>query len=128
MHVIIYSDYFNYYPHTFLDLTDPVVTVTTHTTRTAGDELQLSCTVTTVENLVASSLVTVLWSGGSVGSNEVTESTTTISGVTSMRTLIFNPLLTSHGAEYTCHAMIIIPSINVTVTSNGSTNVTVQSK
>ena len=105
-----------------------MVNVTADITMTAGDELQLTCTVSTVNYLVASSLVTVLWSGGSVGSSGVTESITTTNGVTSMKTLTFNPLLTSHGAEYTCHAMINIPSINVIVSSSDSTNVIVQSK
>ena len=92
---------------------------------TAGEQFQLICTVTTVENLVESALVTVQWSGGSVGSDGVTEDNTTNSGVS---TLTFNPLLTSHGAQYTCQAMINIPSINVIVTSSGSTNVMVRSK
>ena len=93
---------------------------------TAGDELQLICTVTTVENLVASALVTVQWSGGSVDSDGVvTEDNTTNSGVS---TLTFNPLLTSHGAQYTCQAMINISSISVMVASSGSTNVMVLSK
>ena len=92
---------------------------------TAGDELQLICTVTTVDNLVASALVTVQWSGGSVGSDEVIEDSTTNSGVS---TLTFNPLLTSHGAQYTCQAMINISSISVMVTSSNSIAIMVQSK
>ena len=92
---------------------------------TAGDELQLTCNVTTVDNLVESALVTVQWSGGSVGSDEVTEDNTTNSGV---GTLTFNPLLTSHGAQYTCQAMINISSINVMVTSSGSIAIMVKSK
>ena len=91
----------------------------------AGDELQLICTVTTVDYLVASAVLTVQWSGGSVGESEVTEST---NGVTSMKTLTFNPLLTSHGAQYTCTAIIDIPSINMMMTGSDSTNIMVQSK
>ena len=92
---------------------------------TAGEELQLICTVTTVDYLVASAVLTVQWSGGSVDESEVTESS---NGVTSMKTLTFNPLLTSHGAQYTCTAIIDIPSISVMVTSTDSTNIMVQSK
>ena len=94
----------------------------------AGEELQLICTVTTVDYLVASAVLTVQWSGGSVDESEVTESITNTSGVTSMKTLTFNPLLTSHGAQYTCTAIIDISSINVTVTNSSNTSVTVQSK
>ena len=101
------------------------MTISNDTMGTAGDELQLTCTATTVDNLVESALVTVQWSGGSVGSDGVTVDNTTNSGVS---TLTFNPLLTSHGAKYTCQAMINIPSINVMMTSSGSTNVMVQSK
>ena len=103
----------------------PEVTISGNTVKKAEEELQLTCTVTTVEYLVTSALVTVYWSGGSVGNDGVTEDNTTNSRV---NTLTFNPLLTSHGAQYTCHAMISIPSIDVLVTSSNSTNVIVQSK
>ena len=101
------------------------MTISNDTMGTAGDKLQLICNVTTVDNLVTSALVTVQWSGGSVASDEVIEDSTTNSGNS---TLTFNPLLTSHGAQYTCQAMINIPSINVMVTSNNSMNVMVKSK
>ena len=84
--------------------------------------------MTTVANLVANADLTVQWSGGGVGSAGVTESATTVSGVTSTRTLTFSPLLTSHGAQYTCQATINIPSINVTKSGSDSTDVMVQSK
>ena len=116
------------FPHTSIDLPDPVVIVSGDITMTAGEELQLICTVTTVDYLVASAVLTVQWSGGSVGESEVTESITNTNGVTSMKTLTFNPLLTSHGAQYTCTAIIDIPSINVMMTNSNSTNIMVQSK
>ena len=94
LHVII-TGRSHHFPHTYTELPDPVVNVTPDITMTAGDELQLTCTVITVNNFVASSLVTVQWSGGSVGSSGVTESITTTNGVTSMKTLTFNPLYTS---------------------------------
>ena len=95
------------------------------TVGTAGDELQLICTATTVDNLVESALVTVQWSGGSVGSDEVTVDNIINNGVS---TLTFNPLLSSHGAKYTCQAMINISSINVMVTGSNSIDIMVQSK
>ena len=94
---------------------------------TAGEELVLTCTVTVVEHLTVHP--TVQWSGGSVNSSDsVTESETTHSGVTSMRTLTFSPLNTSHGAEYTCQVGISIPSISVTSSGSDSRAVMVQSK
>ena len=117
------------FPHISIDLPDPVVIVSGDITMTAGEELQLICTVTTVDYLVASAVyITVQWSGGSVVESEVTESITNTNGVTSMKTLTFNPLLTSHGAQYTCTAIIDIPSINVMMTGSDSTNIMVQSK
>ena len=86
------------------------------------------CTVTTLANLVANADLTVQWSGGGVGSAGVIVSVTTVSGVTSTRTLTFSPLLTSHVAQYTCQATINIPSISVTKTGSNSTGVMVQSK
>ena len=100
-----------------------MVIVSGDITMTAGEELQLICTVTTVDYLVASTVLTVQWSGGSVDESEVSSN-----GVTSMKTLTFNPLLTSHGAQYTCTAIIDISSISVMVTSTDSTNIMVQSK
>ena len=110
------------------DLPEPNVTISGNTIGTAGEEITLLCTVTTLANLVASAELTVLWSGSSVGSDGVTESPTTVSGVTSTRNLTFSPLLTSHGAQYTCQATINIPSISVTKTGSNSADVMVQSK
>ena len=116
------------FPHNSIDLPDPLIIVSANTTMTAGEERQLICTVTTVDYLVASAVVTVQWSGGSVDESEVTESITNTNGVTSIKTLTFNPLLTSHGAQYTCTAIIDISSINVMVPNSNSTNIMVQSK
>ena len=91
---------------------------------TAGDELQLTCSVTVTEGLTVQP--TVQWSGGSVGSDGVTESATTFSGAHSTRTLTFSPLLTSHEAQYTCQAEINISSINVTKTGSMIMDIFVQ--
>ena len=92
---------------------------------TAGDELQLTCSVTVTEGLTVQP--TVQWSGGSVGSEGVTQTATTVSGSHSTRTLAFSPLLTSHGAQYTCQAVINIPSISVMRNGSNSANLIVQS-
>ena len=103
------------------------MTISGPTTGTAGEEFQLTCSVSGVEYLTAQP--TVQWSGGSVDSgNGVTQSDTTHSGVMSMRTLTFSPLRTSHGAQYTCQANINISSISVMKTGSESSDVMVQSK
>ena len=95
---------------------------------TAGENFELMCTMRVVDHLIANATPTLQWSGGSVGSVNVTESDTTTSGATNMRTLTFSHLNTSHGAEYTCHAEISILPINVTKTSRERRAVIVQSK
>ena len=111
----------------FPDLPDPQVTISGVNSGTAGEELQLTCTMTVVDHLTSSTLITVQWSGGSVGSVGITESATTHSGVISTRTLTFTPLLTSHGAEYICQAEISIPSISVVKTGSNRIAVMVKS-
>ena len=103
------------------------MTISGPTTGTAGEKFQLTCSVSGVEHLIAQP--TVQWSGGSVDSgNGVTQSDTTHSGVMSMRTLTFSRLHTSHGAQYTCQADIVISSISVMRTGSESRDVMVQSK
>ena len=103
------------------------MTISGPTTDTAGEEVQLTCNVSVVEYLTVQP--TVEWSGGSVDrGNGVTESDTTHSGVMSMKTLTFSPLLTSHGAKYTCQADINIPSISLMKTASNSRDVMVESK
>ena len=108
------------------DLPDPVVAVTGPTTGVAGGSLQLTCSVSVVEYLVADP--TVQWSGGSVGSEDVTESDTATSGVMSERNVTFSPLHTSHGAQYTCQAEVGISSISLVKTGSGSRAVMVESE
>ena len=109
------------------DLPDPVVTITGPTTGIAGEGLQLTCSVSVVEYLVAEP--TVQWSGGSVGRGDgVIESDTATSGVMSERNMTFSPLRTSHGAQYTCQAEVSILSISLVRTGSRSREVVVQSE
>ena len=95
----------------------------------AGQDLALVCTVTVVEHLSESAMVDITWSGGSVGCSGVTESVTRrVSETVITGNLTFGPLNTSHGAEYSCRAIVDIPILNITKTSGNSTNLTVQSK
>ena len=101
--------------------------ITGPTTGVAGEGLQLTCSVSVVEYLVAKP--TVQWSGGSVGSGDgVTESATAISGVMSERSLTFSPLCTSHGADYTCQAEVSISSLSLMKIGNRSREVMVHSE
>ena len=93
-----------------------------------GDQLQLICTVTTEEHLTPSAQLTVQWTGGSVGASGVTQSETATSGITSTRNLTFSSLNTSHGAQYSCEADIMISSINVIKSGSDSRDIMVQSE
>ena len=94
----------------------------------AGEELQLTCTVTTIEHLAISAAVTVRWTGPGLTDTAVREDASAIDTTTTMRTLTFDPLKTSHGAQYNCLASINIPQISVVKDNSNSTNVLVQSK
>ena len=94
---------------------------------TAGDPLNLTCTVSVVENLVQPPSVT--WTGPGVGQTDVEEIGPMVSGAVTTLTLSFNPLRTSHGGQYTCRAVLDIPTAGVSQLDNYSVlNIVVQSK
>ena len=98
---------------------------------TAGEGYTISCTAAVVENLVVVPTIQWEYSNGSAveGGSTFTLSAMVTSGNTTTRNLTFSPLRTSHGGEYTCRAIIYIPSISISALSNSqSTDVVVQSK
>ena len=111
----------------------PVPEVAIHSTgnTTAGEVYTLSCTAAVVENLVVVPTIQWEYSNGSPveGGSTFTLSDTVTSGNTTTRNLTFSTLQTSHGGEYTCRAIINIPSIFISGLNNSkSTDVVVQSK
>ena len=95
----------------------------------AGEVMELNCTVTTAEYLSESAILNVTWSGDGVGSSGVAQSEVrSISDIVSMSNLTFSPLSTSHGAEYSCQAVIDIPALNITKTGVDSADLIVQSE
>ena len=98
---------------------------------TAGEVYSLSCTATVVENLVVVPTIQWEYSNGSAveGGSTFTVSAVVITGNTTTHNLTFSPLRTSHRGEYTCRAIINIPSISISgLNSSQSTDVVVQSK
>ena len=91
----------------------------------AGEAIELICTVTTAEYLSESAILSVTWSGGSVGHSGVTQCETSS---ISMSTLMFSPMNTSHGGGYSCKAVIDIPALNITKTGVDSADLIVQSE
>ena len=81
---------------------------------TAGQSLSVKCMFQMTDNLIKPPSVQWVNSSGSVQSDT--------------NTLSFSPLLTSHGGEYTCTVTINITELNILLTSEGTTRITVQSK
>ena len=93
---------------------------------TAGEVVELSCSVPVVEHLVQSP--TLDWSGGSVGLPGVAVTDLTTLGGTIWRNISFSPLKTSHGGQYVCQANLSIPTIGLEQIWTNSTNLSVQSE
>ena len=112
------------------DLPAPLVTISGPSVGTAGEYFVLICGVRAVEHLLAQNIGTVQveWSGGSLGSQGVVLDHIMYNGSYISNALIFNPLLPSHGARYTCQAGINISSINLLKMASDIRNLIVQSK
>ena len=108
-------------------LTAPVVVITTTGTPTAGAMFTLTCNVTVVEGLIVPPTIEWVDAGGMIIASD--EDGIIVNNAVSTLDLVFNPLNTSHGGEYTCRATINIQSINITNLLNShSQNVIVQSE
>ena len=105
----------------------PQVTVSGANIAEAGEQYRLMCTMTTVDHLTPTAILSVSWSGGSVGTSGVNDGDLDMtSGVGSA--LIFDPLKTSHRGNYKCQAEISILSINLTLRNEANKDVIVRSK
>ena len=93
---------------------------------TAGEVVELTCSVPVVEYLVQSP--TLDWSGGSVGQPGVAVADLTTLGGNIWRNISFSPLKTSHGGQYVCQASLSIPVIGLEETWTSSRNLSVQSE
>ena len=80
----------------------------------AGQPLSVECRFQVLANLIRPPSVQWMNSSGSVLSNT--------------DTVIFSPLLTSHGGEYTCIVSINITELGILLTNEGNTRIIVQSK
>ena len=87
----------------------------TNLTSLAGQPLSEECSFLHVPaGLIRPPIVQWLDSGDSVQSDN--------------GTLTFSPLRTSHGGVYTCRVTISIPEINLQLTDDGDTTISVESK
>ena len=108
-------------------LPPPVVT-TSYGSTTAGSVYSLVCMVKVLDGLVVVPDVVWMKDGGVLVNGTNIILTRTVSGGNSTLNLTFNPLLTSHGGQYTCVANISIPIISLyNVSNQSSVNMTVNS-
>ena len=91
----------------------------------AGERYSLDCSVETVDE-VRSRDISINWTTPQ-GDSVVTESLTTIGRVT-RGSLIFSPLSTSDGGQYTCTGRISAATVSVDVHSNSLIQVNVTSE
>ena len=89
----------------------------------AGEVYTLICTATVVENLAVMPILTWLNS-----LNDAVPGMQEDDGITSTRTLMFDPLRTQQGGVYTCRAVITIVLISLESSANSSQSVNLQSK
>ena len=108
-----------------LELPMPQVTISGADIAEAGELFELMCTVTTVDHLTPTAILSVNWSGGSSESSDG-DLNMTSAGVGSA--LIFDPLKTLHGGNYKCQAEINISSIDLTLRNETNRDVIVRSK
>ena len=107
---------------------NPTITIASPTASTrpiiaqAGDDLEVTCSVSVVDHLV--SPPSVEWRGHNIYSSNV--NVEMIDNLTVI--LTFTPSHTSHGAVYICVASIIIDVISVNKMVEKSETVIVQSK
>ena len=101
----------------------PNVTVSSPPVTEAGQPLSLTCTATVTPHLAMHPLLE--WVGPNSPLYSIMDPVR--SGETFSRTLVFSPLRTSHGGQYSCRATINITDIPAE-SSMDTVNVTVQSK
>ena len=110
-------------------LPPPVVTTSSYGSTIAGSVYSLVCMVKVVDRLEVVPVVVWRKGGGVLLVNGInTTLTRTVSGGNSTLNLTFNPLLTSHGGQYTCDATISVPQLSLNVTNSSAVTVSVQSE
>ena len=97
---------------------------------TAGEEYQLICTAEVVEELVVQPTVSWLDPTNQPASQpNIAVVTAQRNGVsTTLLTLTFTPLRTSHMGRYTCRAIVNIQEVSIDVTGMQTFNIIVASK
>ena len=126
----IFLQLFNY-SYTLLELSLPVVSVSSPPVTEAGQPLSLTCTVTILEYLIVSPQVEWMPPDGSVISTDGNPSSgqaAVVSGTVSTRNITFSPLQTSHAGRYTCWAYLIVPNLSQSFNNSANNFIRVRCK
>ena len=94
---------------------------------TAGESFSVECRVETVEG-VRSEDISITWTGPITSEDHPEIGNLTTAGNVTTGRLIFSPLSTSDGGQYTCTGRISVPDVEVDVSGNDSVDVNVTSK
>ena len=98
-------------------------------TARAGSFYNLTCTVSKmVDGLINSPTATWTTGGEAVTNGEGISVSTVSSTETSVSTLTFDPLRTSHNGQYSCDGTLISPALNMPLTPSVVIEHSVQSK
>ena len=109
-------------------LPPPVVTTSSYGSTIAGSVYSLVCMVKVVDGLVVVPDVVWMKDGGVLVNGTNTTLTRTVSGGNSTLNLTFNPLLTSHGGQFTCVATISVPQLSLNINNSSAVTVSIQSE
>ena len=110
-------------------LPPPLVTTSSSGSSLAGSMYSLVCTVKVVDGLVVVPNVVWMKDTRPLVNGVNATLTRTMSGGSTALNLIFSPLRTSHGGQYTCVATISVPQIMLTTqTTSSPVTLSVQSK
>ena len=94
----------------------------------AGYNFTLTCSATQTEGL--SGTPTLSWVNAEgqpiTSSGDIMLGAETTSGLTTTRTLYFDPIRTSDGGSYTCVAALMSSGLNTTLSSSANYTITVQ--
>ena len=111
------------------DPNPPIVTIGASGTSIAGETYNLTCTVSLEQVLRQSPVIEWIGPDGRVIENgTLVDVSLSSSSPSTIMSLLFSPLHTSHEGRYWCRATVIDTDAKIEITNNSSTNVTVQSK
>lgn len=110
---------------TISDLPIPAINIIRDGNSVAGENYTLICTVTVVDGLADDVVFAVSWADSN--GDPVQSDSMQRDGVNTTLILEFDPLLSSHGGQYTCNASITVPAISTVRRNSEPHDIIIQS-